>query len=121
LISPEDCEVLRLLEEQLWRPSTRYSLEFMEAILAEEFVEVGASGVLYDRRAIIEAAPRSIVVEFPLPEFSVREVAPGVALVTYRSVQANDDGSERCARRTSLWVRVGEDWRLVFHQGTLQD
>jgi hypothetical protein len=120
LISSEDCEVLRLLEEQLWRPGTRYSLEFMDAILAEEFVEVGASGAVYDRRAIIEAPPQSIVVEFPLPEFAVREVAPAVALVTYRSVQATDDGSERCARRTSLWVRAGEDWRLAFHQGTLE-
>jgi hypothetical protein len=26
---------------------------------------------------------------------------------------------ERVTRRTTLWRRVGADWKIVFHQGTV--
>ncbi len=43
-----------------------------------------------------------------------RRLAPDVVLVTYRS-----DASGRTALRSSVWVREGGQWLLLFHQGTL--
>ena len=40
---------LRRIEEALWRPETRLSPEWMDGVLAEDFVEFGASGRIHDR------------------------------------------------------------------------
>ena len=57
--------------------------------------------------------PRSAVAP-EITEFSVQKVSPGVALATY-AVGAS------ATRRSSLWRRDGESWRLVFHQGAPSD
>lgn len=121
---PEDgcggwAETLRTLEEQLWRTETRYSCEFMESVLADGFVEFGASGAVYDRQTVIDAEPRDLDVELPLPDFAVRALSPDVALVTYTSVERRATGEARRARRSSVWMFGSEGWKLVFHQGML--
>ena len=56
------------------------------------------------------AWPASVMIR----DFSVRELAEGVALVTYRTVGM--EGKE--ARRSSIWVRQLSRWQVIFHQGT---
>ena len=117
---PEVVERLRELEEQLWRPETRYSWVFMETVLAADFVEVGSSGRVYDRRETIEAVPQHPEVELPLPEFAVRSLSQSAAIVTYRSVQRLPDGTTRRASRASVWIAAGDKWAIAYHQGTLE-
>jgi ribonuclease HI len=114
----DDIEQLRALEETLWRPETRQSPEWMDAVLAADFVEIGASGRVHDRAAVVAPTAGSLDVELPLPGFSARMLSADVALVTYESVQQTAEG-ERRARRVSVWVRSDGSWRLAFHQGTL--
>ena len=118
-LSADDIDRLRLLEEQLWRPDTRFSRAFMERVLGEAFFEFGASGKRWTRGETIDAAPCAINVALPLPDFSARALTASVALVTYRSVEHQPDGSRRRAWRSSIWVRTDDDWKLEFHQGTL--
>ena len=114
-----DAKELRRREESLWRPEIRCSTEAMDALLDDSFVEIGASGRVYDKRQALDAPIQEINAQLPLPDFSARLLASSVALVTYRSVQMNADGSRREARRSSLWTKKGGSWRIVFHQGTL--
>lgn len=46
----EESARLQALEEPLWRAETRFSLEYMERILAPDFFEFGRSGRVYQRR-----------------------------------------------------------------------
>jgi len=46
-----DVAMLRRLEESLWRPDVRFSAAKMKELLADAFVEIGASGRVYDRAA----------------------------------------------------------------------
>jgi len=46
-------------------------------------------------------------------EVEARAVGEGVVLVTY--VAESAAGS---SRRSSLWVRDDDGWRVLFHQGT---
>ena len=78
-------------------------------VLAEDFVEIGSSGDVYDKgqtlAAIAGGPPRQIEIE----DFGLRLLGPDVALATY------------CAGgslRSSVWVRRAGLWRIVFHQGT---
>ncbi len=110
---------LRELEEALWRPETRQSPEWMGEILADEFVEIGASGDCYSRDDVLAPTSGSLDVVLPLPEFSVREIAPGRGPGHLRERPAPS--------RTDLAVppdalRCGYGgatrWLLAFHQGT---
>jgi ribonuclease HI len=112
--SPE-IEQWRDLEESLWSASTRFDRVYMDALLAEEFVEFGRSGRRYDRTQILEIPAEEI--DADLDRFAVKVVAADVALVTYRSVVRYPGGVQH-AWRASLWAWDGERWRLHFHQGT---
>ncbi|HEY9112631.1 MAG TPA: hypothetical protein VIM92_12770 [Rhodanobacteraceae bacterium] len=41
-------------------------------------------------------------------------MAPDVYLLTYTLRQG-----ARLTQRSTIWRRVGEDWKIVFHQGTV--
>ncbi len=87
----------------------------LEALIAEGFLEFGASGRTWDeasmRRTLADATPTAPV---DLEAFAVELLADDVALVTYRL------GPPRPSNRSSLWIRRGERWQVRFHQGTLQ-
>lgn len=108
-------EQLRRLEESLWREETRFDRAYMERVLAPDAVEVGRSGRMDDRHAILGLASAPIDVRLPLPAFSVRPLGADAALVTYETrTRAGCDA----ALRASIWERAGGAWRLRYHQGT---
>ena len=107
-------QLLRTLEESLWRAETRFDHTYMDGVLAPDFLEFGRSGRRYDKAATLAAAGGSI--DARLCELTVAVVAPGVALVTYVSEVGH--GEVQRSNRSSLWIRQGNAWRLRFHQGT---
>jgi len=103
------------LEEQLVDPQARRSREGLEALLADDFVVIGAGGKVYDRAAAIVAmltAPDRVVT---LSDFGVRPLSHGIYLATYRT------GNRL---RTSIWREESlapsgaKALRVVFHQAT---
>lgn len=104
------------LEESLWRAETRFDREYMDELLAEDFVEFGRSGRTYSREECLAVSDQEIDIDLPLDDFEVRDVAEGVVLVTYVSVVQYEE--LEVANRSSLWVRRDGEWRLRFHQGT---
>ncbi len=113
---------LQGLEEDLLRPDIRSSRAELEARLAPDFAEIGRSGRVYDRASLVEAlaaegdaAPPVIRID----GFSVRLLAPDVALATYRSVREGPAGGPPSVTlRSSIWRGEGDAWRMAFHQGT---
>ncbi len=47
-------------------------------------------------------------------DFRCQELAAGLYLLTYTLRQG-----ERVTRRTTIWRRSEDDWKIVFHQGAL--
>ncbi len=108
---------LRLLEESLWLPESRYDREHLEATLAADFRECGRSGRVYGRDQILESPPIPFEATLPLPDFEARTIGSEVAMVTYRSELRTGDTLET-AIRCSIWHREADGWRLEYHQGT---
>ncbi|WP_062385416.1 nuclear transport factor 2 family protein [Demequina iriomotensis] len=106
---------LQALEESMWRPETRFDRAYMDAILAPGYVEIGQSGRVWSREDEVGLAPVTIDVSLPLGRFTVTELAPDVAHVTYTSEPLH--GSHGAALRSSIWIRT-DRWRLCFHQAT---
>lgn len=80
-------------------------------LLHPSFTEIGASGRVDDREAILSAlAP---VDGLRAAEFVADEIAPGVILLRYRT-----DDPRGAALRSSLWVREQGTWLLRHHHAS---
>lgn len=114
---------IRALEEALHRPDVRRSRTAVEALLAEDFVEFGASGTRYDRAEMIELLDAEVDEpddgELKATDFSLTTISVDAVLLTYRTVRKGRDGSQREALRSSIWTRKAGRWQMLFHQGTL--
>ena len=88
-----------------------------EAMTAEDFWEVGASGSVYDRETVWAALEQRYAArepdEWQTSDFALRQLAEGVYLLTYLLKQGI-----RATRRSTVWENAGGSWRIVYHQGT---
>ena len=101
----------------MWREATRFSESFLREALASDFFEFGRSGRLHTRDAVMGAAPHVIRAVLPLRELSIRLLDENTAQVTYIGETEGADGRS-LARRSSIWSRTPQGWKLRFHQGT---
>jgi hypothetical protein len=114
---------LRHLEERLLTPEVRGSREAANALLADDFVEFGSSGTVYDKASILAALQEEHAEGLPIERrtssWNVRPLSGDAALVTYRVERREaPDGSWTASLRSSIWIRTGSEWRMMFHQGT---
>jgi hypothetical protein len=107
---------LRELELSLHKADIRASRERVAAALTDDFLEFGRSGAVYDKALLLDllAQEGGSAPPPPVSDFNVRLLAPGVALVTYRTL-----APKRETLRSSIWRREGTHWRMAFHQGTV--
>ena len=118
-MSKERNDILFELEQQLAQVGRKLSREEASSLIADDFVEFGASGKVWSKAEIVEAMsqwrPRERIIE----NFEVRDLSDSVCLVTYRSLPATKDGQAgHSSLRSSIWRNIGGTWQLVFHQGT---
>jgi hypothetical protein len=115
--------LLRRLEDQLLQPDTRRSADQLDHLLADEFVEFGSSGRVFDKVTIIEwlnEEPPALSVQRSISDFSAKWLTPEIALVTYRLVvRRGDVEAEAHSLRSSIWKAINGRWQMIFHQGTL--
>lgn len=117
-------EEIRMLEEKLHLPEIRQSPKVVAELLAEQFVEFGSSGTIYDDRDEFIAQLAEEKAEKPSSpviacDYAFRSISPDAVLVTYRAIRATkENGSARHVLRSSIWQRIDGRWQMVFHQGT---
>lgn len=120
--APELLEILAELasrEPIFHRPEFGTTRADFEAMTHEDFWEIGASGRRYSREYVLDslearhaAGPQEDVWE--TSDFHCRRLAEDLYLLTYSLLQ---DG-ERLTRRATIWQRMQDGWKIVFHQGT---
>jgi hypothetical protein len=116
--------LFRQLEESLLDAGVRGSPDKLTELLADEFVEFGGSGRVFDKQGIIRSLGEEEAASAPLPvreisDFSLRSASSELVLLTYRLVRRSlADGQESHSLRSSVWKLIGGKWRMIFHQGT---
>jgi hypothetical protein len=101
------------------RPELGTSRADFERMTVADFWEVGASGRRYSREWVLDelerryAAPHEDVLE--ASGFYCRKLSEDVYLLTYDLIQ----DQRRKTRRSTIWQRTSEGWKIVFHQGTI--
>ena len=111
---------LRHLEEELLEPAVRRSAERLSALLADDFVEFGSSGQVYNKSQIIRALVQDTPTKLSLTDFESTMLSASVALVKYRAVRRTGHSAPPVhTLRSSIWRLTNGQWQMVFHQGTL--
>jgi hypothetical protein len=91
--------VLRALEERLLDPAVRHSADKLSQLLADDFVEFGRSGTVYNKTQIISAlASEPAVSASPVAEisdFATRTLSTDTMLLTYRATERDRAGQFR--------------------------
>lgn len=118
---PKILEVLGELiqrEPIFHRPELGTTRADLERMTEDTFWEVGASGRRYSRQYVLdELEKRSANPDADLWEtrdFQCIEIAADNYLLTYTLNQG-----ARVTRRSTIWRRTPEGWKIVYHQGTI--
>jgi hypothetical protein len=114
----KDMQLVIDLELRLLQPLVRASPAEVDKLLHPDFIEFGASGRTWDRAQMITSLAGEQLPGGEAPvtasEITAVRLADDVVHVTYVSQR-----DQRYARRSSIWRRTDEGWRIYFHQGTL--
>lgn len=111
-------EALRRREPIFHRPEFGSTRADFERMTAADFWEIGASGRRYSRAHVLDVleqrAPDPAEHTWKTRDFHCRELGADIYLLTYTLEQG-----KRISRRSTIWRRSGDQWVIVFHQGTL--
>ncbi|MEH2314342.1 MAG: DUF4440 domain-containing protein [Nostoc sp.] len=110
------------LEERLLQPDIRKSAKDIMDLLADEFIEFGSSGRVFDKQQIINSLQNELIkplTQRAITEFKTLVLATGVVLVTYRIVRHISGEQPVHSLRSSIWKLNNDQWKMIFHQGTL--
>jgi ribonuclease HI len=110
-LSPE--AIVESLERELLRPETRADMGRTGVLLHPDFTEIGSSGRIWTRDALMMALEENPAGPTELELLGAERLGESTVLLTYRSYSRSGT-----ALRSSLWVLDGAQWRLRFHQGT---
>ena len=121
-IAPELADILKELSDRepiFHRPEFGVARADFEGMTVDDFWEVGASGRRYSRAFVMDelekrhSAPHADTWE--TSDLHCRKLGGETYLVTYTLLQNN----ERLTRRSTIWERRAEGWKIVYHQGTI--
>jgi len=100
------------LERKLLDPSIRRSKLELNKLIADDFIEIGASGQLYDKMSAIRTILSNLG-QTPKEEYYLRSrlLAPDLVLISYTT----HDGK---SHRSSMWHYTYKSWKILFHQAT---
>ncbi|MCA1010541.1 DUF4440 domain-containing protein [Halobacillus halophilus] len=105
---------IRELEEAHLNLKVRESPEELDKILADDFWEIGSSGIIYDKKECLELGV--VLSQMNLYNYKIERLAEGVVLATYF---IEDQTRNRHTLRSSIWKFIDNRWQLYFHQGTI--
>jgi len=118
-------ELAGILEELRAREPIFHQRQFgttradFERMTAEDFWEVSASGRRFSRAYVLdlleERYSQTYEDHLEASGFHCRQLAPDLYLIAYTLLQ----DKVRVTRRTTLWRKTTEGWKIVFHQGTV--
>jgi len=116
----EILELLIGLETKLHSYNVRSSIEKLKLLLSDEYMEIGASGKIYNKKETIDLLVSSKPYEIAATDFTLNQLSSELMQLIYR---ANDNANSKTGRKTirnSLWKKNGDDWQMLFHQGTIE-
>ena len=123
-----DSKPLSPLEQQLIsyekaipEAQKKHDLDFYKHTLTDDFVAVGTDAKIHDKNEILEDLGSTDLVEYRPYDIQVVTLNEGAAVVTYDVIirmSKYDEDIPRYQHISSVWVKLGDQWKLRFQQAT---
>jgi hypothetical protein len=101
------------------RPEFGTSRADFERMTAEDYWETGASGRRYSRQSVLDGLEERFSVThadvWETSGFHCRRLSEDTYLLTYTLLQDH----QRLTRRTTIWRKTPDGWKIAYHQGTI--
>lgn len=114
---------LKKREPIFHRPELGATRADFENMTVDDYWEIGASGKRYDRQECIDTVVARYQDQnyskndlWETSDFECRQLSGDTYLLTYTLIQGKE---KRVTRRSTIWHLVGEQWKIVYHQGTI--
>ena len=112
-------KIIYELELSLLKPEVRFSSDQLNLLLADDFQEFGSSGLVYDKKVILERLPENLErAVYNVSDFSVKVLSDDIVLTTFKTEKVTNDADKVFCLRSSLWRKTSGSWQMFFHQGT---
>jgi hypothetical protein len=109
------------LEQEIVAAQKRRDFSAVEALLGDDFHEIGSSGRFFSKADILRAIAEVQILDCTFEHFQFLPIDDECVIVTYvATVRRSQGGQEHINRawRSSTWVRQQGQWRVLFHQAT---
>ncbi len=111
-------EILYQRELSLITPDSRSSAGKLNELLADDFIEYGSSGSIYNKGITIESLTDGPSPIYKIYDFEVFTLSETFAQTRFKTDRTNLDGTELTSLRSSIWKKTNGNWQMFFHQGT---
>jgi hypothetical protein len=111
-------DIIYKLELSLINPDTRTSAESLGKLLADDFIEYGSSGSIYNKEITIDSLTTDNIYRYTLYAFEVIQLSDVVVQTRFKTDRVNPDGTNLTSLRSSIWKNIDGNWQMAFHQGT---
>ncbi len=107
------------LELYLLKADVRVSVQDLNQLIHDDFLEFGGSGISFGKKEVLKQLPRKKSPEFSATAFELRHLSCDVAQLVYRATMKKPgEFITRYSLRSSLWRKSQGRWQIIFHQGT---
>lgn len=109
---------IQALELKLLTKEGRMDYDFINSTLAEDFMECGANGRVFDKANVLSRLPQeddSFL--FEAGEMNTALVSDSVAINSF-NVDITKHNVTLTSFRHSVWVYRNNQWTMRYHQGT---
>ena len=110
--SPRDYE-MRIIDAE-----RNGDMPVFEELLADNCVTIGPDGKRHSKAEVLEILRSLQKQNVAATDFTVLPAGRDAAIVNYVVNGVAPNGLTRQHIASSVWVRRGRGWRMVFHQGT---
>lgn len=112
---------LTKMEKELAQAEQQKNKSFFDQALSPQFLMVAYNGLVFTKPELLSKLTYLDVKRYAMKNFKVRPIGRTGALLTYDlDIQASAAGRQAPAKQyaSSVWVRDGHSWQLLFHQAT---
>ncbi len=106
------------LETKIVQNEFRTNETFLNEIIADDFIEIGSSGVTYNKKQVIEFLIKGTDAEIIIKDFTTKQLGELFYLALFNTITTLPSGQKSIAKRSSIWKYENNNWQIIFHQGT---
>lgn len=114
-------DALTNMEKKLARAEQQKNKSFFDRTVSPQFLMVAYNGLVFTKPELLSKLNYLDVTRYAMKNFKVRRIGRSGALLTYDlDIQASAAGQHAPTKQyaSSVWVREGGHWELLFHQAT---